>query len=339
MSFNEVQKLNLLARFSRKEFFLHGSSLSHTKLGRFILVAFLLHASVVIFQLLILISPKNSSTPPPIKIKYVRTQKPESVEPKNTRVDTPKSKKIPNKKLKSPALLEKADIPKSKKISNKKLKPPALLKKSDNKARIKKQYPNPKKYRRKNTTAPQVKRKPDPIQQTRARVKPDKAISPKNSEQKTLQTPSAFLGSQERVLSMLDGLNPEKYISKDSQIPSEKGSSDDKPIPLDTKEEKYVSYFNRIKQQIQRTWVYPAQAAKRKISGELTLRFEISRDGNLLGLRLVDTSGFEILDIAATKAVKEAAPYYPFPLTISKKKLSILATFVYSPNQYQLNAE
>ena len=138
---------------------------------------------------------------------------------------------------------------------------------------------------------------------------------------------------------MLDGLNQEKYATQDSQTPSEKDSDDGEPISLDTKEAKYVSYFHRIKQQIQRTWTYPAQAAEKRISGQLTLKFEISRNGNLLGLRLVNNSGFEMLDIAAMKAVKEAAPYYPFPVTISKKKLSILATFVYSPNQYQPNAQ
>ena len=64
---------------------------------------------------------------------------------------------------------------------------------------------------------------------------------------------------------------------------------------------------------------------------EMTLRFQISKDGNLLGVYLVDASGSELLDVAALKAVKGAAPFYPFPLTITKEKLSILATFISSP--------
>ena len=138
---------------------------------------------------------------------------------------------------------------------------------------------------------------------------------------------------------MLDGFDPGKYAMQDTQIPIGDGSDDDESISLDTTETRYVSYFNRIKHQIQRVWRYPAQAAQRGVSGQLTLKFQISRDGNLLSVRLVDNSGFEILDVAALKAVKEAAPYYPFPITIPKKKLSILATFVYSPNFSQPNAQ
>ena len=138
---------------------------------------------------------------------------------------------------------------------------------------------------------------------------------------------------------MLDEFDLRKYAMQDTQIPIEGDSDDDEPISLHTTETKYVSYFNRIKHQIQRVWMYPSQAAQRRVSGQLTLKFQISRDGNLLGVRLVDNSGFEILDMAAVKAVKEAAPYYPFPITIPKKKLSILATFVYSPNFSQPNAQ
>ena len=136
---------------------------------------------------------------------------------------------------------------------------------------------------------------------------------------------------KEGVLSTLNDFDVKKYALLDKQVSRQDVSVDDEPISLDTKEVKYVSYFNRIKHQIQRAWIYPAQASQKGISGQLTLKFEISRDGNLIGVQLVDNSGFEILDIGAIKAIKEAAPYYPFPITISKKKISILATFVYSP--------
>jgi len=76
--------------------------------------------------------------------------------------------------------------------------------------------------------------------------------------------------------------------------------------------------------------VYPSQGTKRALSGELTLKFEISKDGNLVSLRLINSSGSNILDANAVKAVRGAAPYYPFPITITKKRLSILATFVYN---------
>ena len=106
----------------------------------------------------------------------------------------------------------------------------------------------------------------------------------------------------------------------------------DEPVSLETTEVKYASYFAKIKHQIERVWIYPSDAAKRGISGDLNLTFSISKDGNLLGVRLLDRSGYEILDMAALKAVKEAAPFYPFPSTIQREKLTIQARFIYTPN-------
>ena len=131
------------------------------------------------------------------------------------------------------------------------------------------------------------------------------------------------------ALAFLDGFDAKKF-AKMNTTPGEEGD-DDEPISLNTTETKYASYFARIKHQIERVWAYPEEAARRGVSGEITLRFQISKDGNLVGVYLVDASGSELLDIAAMKAVKGAAPFYPFPLTITKEKLSILATFIYSP--------
>ena len=306
MAITEIEKLNLLARFAQKEFFSHGSKTSHAKLGRFILIAFLLHVSVVAFELIAPLNFKNPPTPPPIKVKYIDAQTSVPLKKKETLVDSLRSKTNPKKKIKP-------------------LKSSASAKR---KVLEKKQYPKQKKYRQKTTAVPKTHNPPSIIQQSKIRVKKRKR---EKTQQKAPPLPPAFMGAQ-KTLSMLDGLNPEKYASQDPQVETTEAPSNDEPIPLDTKEEKYVSYFSRIKQQIQRVWVYPAQGAKRKLSGEVTLKFEISRDGNLLSLRLINTSGFDVLDINATKAVKEAAPYYPFPATISKKKLSILATFIYSAN-------
>lgn len=132
-------------------------------------------------------------------------------------------------------------------------------------------------------------------------------------------------------LALWDGFDPEKYAALDTNEGT-MDMDDDEPISLDTQESEYISYFTRIKHQIERVWVYPTAAAARGISGKLTLRFQISKDGNLMGVRLTDKSGSEILDLAAIKAVKGAAPYYPFPEHIKREKLSILATFIYSPS-------
>ena len=84
MATTETQKLELLARFSQKEFFSHGSKLSHSKLYQFIVIAFFLHVLVVTFELIFHLSIKNPPAPLPIKVKYVASQTPRPFKQKET---------------------------------------------------------------------------------------------------------------------------------------------------------------------------------------------------------------------------------------------------------------
>ena len=304
MATTEIRKLDLLARFSQTEFFSHGSKLNYAKLDRFILIAFLLHFSVVFFNLVAPLNTKKPLTPPPIKVKYVNTQTPVPLKQKQTPADSLKPKISQKKKTKSSELLAR----------------------TSHKTFAKKQYPKQKKHRQIKTTTSKAQNIPSIIHQLRPQVTKKKKGE---NQQKVPPVSSKFMGSK-GTLAMLDELNQEKYAPKNPQVEEKEELDDDEPISLDTKEAKYVSYFSRIKQQIQRVWVYPSQGIKRTLSGELTLKFEISKDGNLLSLRLINSSGSNILDANAVKAVRGAAPYYPFPITITKKRLSILATFVYN---------
>jgi periplasmic protein TonB len=302
MATTEIQKLDLLARFSKKEFFFQGSKLKHAKLDAFILIAFALHLSVIIFEFISPINAENNLTSPPIKVKYVDIQT-----------------SIARKQKKTPD-----DYSKTKINQRKKIKPQGLLVKKTIKTFVKK-YPKQKNPRKKITTL-----KPHNVssitQKSRPRITGNKK---EKNQQKEPPLSSEFLGSK-GTLAMLDGFNLEKRDRQSLQVEEKEELGDNKPIPLDTKDAKYVSYFSRVKQQIQLAWVYPSQATKNTLGGELTLKFEISKDGNLISLRLINTSGSNILDANAIKAVRGAAPYYPFPITIPKEKLSILATFVYN---------
>ena len=105
-----------------------------------------------------------------------------------------------------------------------------------------------------------------------------KTIIQNTTRKKTLPVPSEIQNSQ-GLLSMLDRFDPEKYTTQETQSSTGNNFGDDELISLNTTEAKYVSYFNRIKNQIERAWRYPSQAAQRRLSGQLTLKFKISRDG------------------------------------------------------------
>ena len=58
---------------------------------------------------------------------------------------------------------------------------------------------------------------------------------------------------------------------------------------------------------------YPEVARQQKIFGELRLAVQIQRDGSLKNVEILHSSGQKVLDDAAVRIVRMAAPYMPFP--------------------------
>ena len=304
------------------------SLMNRTRLSGFILVSLGIHLTSVIVHMAIPVGEEKIKGPPPIQVKYIELKKTKNAKAGKI-IDTP----TPPKKTEKARTKE-------------------LLAKYDSRAHSNTENKTSKTYQRKKTVVPKAKgsagkkgatsvrenktaRKP----QKRASIKPRKKLLPesdigkfKSVTKKRPQTSTSSFSPKTGTgnsLALLDGFDPEPFASLSTDDLA--NLDDDEPVSLDTTEVKYASYFARIKHQIERVWIYPIEAAERGISGDLTLTFRISKDGNLLGVRLVDQSGYEILDVAALKAVKEAAPFYPFPATIQREKLSIQANFVYTP--------
>ena len=61
---------------------------------------------------------------------------------------------------------------------------------------------------------------------------------------------------------------------------------------------------------------YPRQARAEGITGSLRLHVAIAADGALRDVRVLETSGHELLDEAALRIVRLAAPYAPFSPTM-----------------------
>lgn len=77
----------------------------------------------------------------------------------------------------------------------------------------------------------------------------------------------------------------------------------------------FAFYFQAWRRKVERVGKinYPAEARRRKLVGSLRLVVTIAADGALLDARLLETSGHEVLDQAALRIVRLAAPYAPFP--------------------------
>ena len=101
------------------------------------------------------------------------------------------------------------------------------------------------------------------------------------------------------------------------------------PVSLNTRDPIYVTYFTKIKQLIESQWDYPELAQRYGLQGTLTVEFIIGPYGELERLRLVRSSGSQLLDAEALRAIQAAAPFPPVPSWIKPNPLPISAAMEY----------
>jgi protein TonB len=122
-----------------------------------------------------------------------------------------------------------------------------------------------------------------------------------------------------------DLLPPLTWSSSNSRVSA--------PVSLNTRDPIFVSYFNKIKQSIESEWEYPELALRYGLQGKLSLEFTIANDGQLAHLRLIRSSGSQLLDEEAIRAIKAAAPFPPIPPWIKPNPLPIAASMEYHDNR------
>lgn len=110
-------------------------------------------------------------------------------------------------------------------------------------------------------------------------------------------------------------------------------NSGDAAIALNTRDPQYISYFSSIKRNIEFVWEYPEAALRYGLQGKLLLQFTIIASGELESAQIIRSSGSNLLDHEALRAMKAAAPFRPIPPWIDKKRLTITASFEYLDNR------
>ena len=104
-------------------------------------------------------------------------------------------------------------------------------------------------------------------------------------------------------------------------------------IPLDTKNLRYFSYFARVQRSIDQSYYYPREGASELQNGVVSISFEINRDGNLGKLKVIGSSGKEILDEAAVTIIQNAAPFSKIPSRINHAPLKVVTNLLFIPSQ------
>jgi periplasmic protein TonB len=94
-------------------------------------------------------------------------------------------------------------------------------------------------------------------------------------------------------------------------------------------------FQRRIKEKIERVKSYPFLARKNQYEGTAYCAFTLLRGGGVKDIRIVERSGYPVLDEAARKAISEAAPYPPFPICIEHPSIEVKVPIVFRLKDFE----
>lgn len=121
---------------------------------------------------------------------------------------------------------------------------------------------------------------------------------------------------------------PESKITKEVSNTAI-GNEKEDTVNLGSSDVRYVEYLIKIKRKILQIWEYPQKAYENNEEGIVVVKISLDAQGNLIGTKLVSSSGSVMLDEGALSIVKTAAPFDPLPNSYDLARLNIVASFHY----------
>lgn len=239
-------------------------------------------------------------------------EKKETKPPKVTKRLAERNREVPEEKTRDRYTKQSAATPQS----------PPSVQKPQAKKQPKKAEKKPQKEPKKQMTRSDITRKRDVGSLPEKQVKKEKKAT---KETPNLTREQLFSSNPQPQTLPQNQRNPQDLLG----APNVEKKED--TVDLSTTEFKYLSYFIKMKRQIESVWTYPRESQIRGEHGTLFLMFTIRSNGDLEGVQLITSSGFARLDREAVRAISAAAPFAPFPKGWGGlEKLNIRATFEYT---------
>lgn len=95
-------------------------------------------------------------------------------------------------------------------------------------------------------------------------------------------------------------------------------------------EEKYASYFAKFRRRVYQLWQYPKESIAMGESGVVKLSFSILRDGSIVNIKMLESSGYSALDREVMRVLKNMGKI-PLPESYELNQLNVEeAYFIYS---------
>lgn len=98
---------------------------------------------------------------------------------------------------------------------------------------------------------------------------------------------------------------------------------------LNTDDIQFGSFLRRFENSVYGVWRYPAEAARNGIEGVTPVKITFSRNGEIVQVRLLESSGSRILDDEVIRTLKSIGPVGSFPKGYDKDEFNLIAFFQY----------
>ncbi len=167
---------------------------------------------------------------------------------------------------------------------------------------------------RSGTPAPQQRRAPKVV--ARSRPAPRRTPPARRTPVKARPRPDVaqLLSSTRQEIARLTA-----ELDRNSRYASQRPRR--KAINASTQEYRYAAYLEAWRKKVERVGNlnYPDAARRKKLYGDLLLHVAVRADGSVAEIQVLRSSGHKILDDAAVRIVRLAAPFAPFPEEIRKE--------------------
>lgn len=292
-----------------------------------LLISIAIHAGILIFFSKIEKVKTTKKEEKPIIISLVNT--------KETSKTSSIKRKIPRKtKVNSP---KKSTKPFSSKNSTNKSKPVKQKNKTLNKLKksLKKEN-KPKTFSEKIIKNNKPPEKKQPLAKEKKKIIPIKNDIPIKKEGKKLQIASKNTENKIKNVPKLSTPPPENNKAKEEKPPQQlnishlkgkdeiyqMGNKNKKETKTPKKDKDILKYLYKVRDKLQENLAYPLMAKRLEIEGTVIVRFIINPDGSVdkKTIKVVKSSGSNILDKQAIITVKNSLPFEPTP---NKKKVVV----------------
>lgn len=171
---------------------------------------------------------------------------------------------------------------------------------------------NPEPPKPEEQTQPQVQLQPEPVVQPQTTKPQPKQVESPRPTQNTKLTAANLLASRDQEIQRLTA-------ELDVRQQSFAKQSRRKHISAATQEYKYAAYLQAWRSKVEQvgTLNFPDEAKRNKLYGNLILQVSLKADGTIAQIQLRKSSGHKVLDDAAIRIVRLAAPFAPFPKNIA----------------------